>query len=85
MNEKNELALFILLMFCMLTVLIFIIAGYITTARNLDAFMRQQEMVNQVSAEQDAMQNKEIRLLMQDAEINRNILTSKEFLMEDKE
>lgn len=80
MNETKGCIVLLFTMF--LLFFFFLLTAQVCTAKNLEAFMQEQKKLNEMTYRQDAQQDKEIRLLMQDAEINRNILTSKEFIQE---
>ena len=72
----------VLLFIAFLFFFFFLVLAHVVTARKLNTFMEAQEKINEVSCQQNKTQDQEIRLLKQDAEINRNLLTSKEFLKE---
>ena len=78
MNETKGCMIFLCTAF--LLFFFFLLTATISTGRKLDAFIQNQQKLNETTWEQDEQQNKEIRQLKQDAEISRNILTSKEFI-----
>ena len=80
MNENKGCILLLFLAF--LLFFFFLMTAQVCTAKKLDAFMQNQEKINEITSEQDRQQDKDIRQLKQDAEISQNLLTSKEFLSE---
>ena len=80
MNEEK--GCIVLLFMAFLLFFFFLMTATICTSKKLDTFIKTQEKLNETTQQQDAQQNKDIRQLKQDAEISRNILTTKEFLAE---
>lgn len=80
MNETKGCIVLLFLVF--LLFFFFLMTVQVCTARKLDTFIQNQERINETTSEQDRQQSKDIRLLKQDAEISRSIITSKEFLAE---
>lgn len=74
----------ILLFMAFLMFFFFLMTAQVCTARKLQTFMTTQEKINEKTCRQDLQQDSDIRQLKQDAEIRNRLLTSKEFLLEEK-
>lgn len=74
----------ILLFMAFLMFFFFLMTAQVCTARKLQTFMATQEKINEKTCRQDLQQDSDIRQLKQDAEIRNRLLTSKEFLLEEK-
>lgn len=74
----------VLLFMAFLMFFFFLLTAEVCTAKKLKTFMAEQEKINTTTYRQDDQQSKDIRQLKQDAEIRNRLLTSKEYLNEEK-
>lgn len=74
----------IMLFMAFLLFFFFLMTAQVCTARKLQTFMATQEKINEITCKEDQQQDSAIRQLKQDAEIRNRLLTSKEYLEQEK-